>query len=412
MLSVKKVVNSKLCIGCGLCSVETQTGEIKFSKKNDCFIPSNTNIPNDSIANKICPGKGYNILESGKKLFPDSKQYDIDLGYIHSISAVRSTNTSILRDASSGGIITSLLLYLLQEKIVDKVSVTKFICTTSGVSTKTFLTSNIEEILAAQGSKYCPVNYAHLINELKHYKGRVAIVATPCVIAGIRSIEENQPDCFRSKIKFTIANFCGGFKSYTNIKKLAKVHKVDYKNLKDFRFRGGGQPGSLRFISNDGQVAETPYPQYVGFTGQSKMLRCHLCVDATGELADISCGDAWIPRFEEDQHPWSVVLTRSARGKSLLKNMKEKNHVVLEQMSIEEVKLSQRFNLKSKKIRQTARMRLYKLLGYRRPSFDGGFSEIDTGLSTEIQVYFKHQFKLILDKLGLYKTIYSCSKKI
>ncbi len=412
MLTVKKVVNSKLCIGCGLCSIDTDTKSIGYSKKNDCYIPLNIDLTSESIANKICPGKGYRIVELGKKLYSDSEQYDIDLGYFHSIKGVRSVNENILKNASSGGFITSLLLYLLEEKIVDKVSVTKFICTNSGVSTKTYLTSDVKDVLSAQGSKYCPVNYTNLISELMKFDGKVAIVGTPCMIAGIREIEDNQPMFFLSNIKYTISNFCGGFKSYKNIKKLAKLHKIDDKNLKDFRFRGGGQPGSLRFISNDGKIAETPYPEYVGLTGQSKMLRCHLCIDATGELADISCGDAWIPRFEKDKHSWSVVLSRSNKGTELLYKMKNHNKLIIEDMSIMEVKQSQYYNLKSKKIRQKARMRLYKLLGYKIPCFDGGYRQADTGLRTEIQVYIKHLFKLILENIGVYLIFYKRTKKI
>ena len=39
-----------------------------------------------------------------------------------------------------------------------------------------------------------------------------------------------------------------------------------------------------------------------------KYSRCRLCVDATGELADLSFGDAWIERFLKTKKEKMVVL--------------------------------------------------------------------------------------------------------
>lgn len=411
MNTIEEVIKSDLCIGCGICSIDQATNGMKFSKKNDCFVPANTRIANRSLANKICPGKGYQIIGDADKLYSGTSKYDIDLGYFKNFTGAHSTNKEILQNASSGGVLTSLLIYLLQAKIVERVSVTKFICDTEGVRTKTFLTSNISDILSAQGSKYCPTNVSELLEQLTSFKGKVAVVGTPCVIAGIRNIQKEIPSLIVSKIELMISNFCGGFKSYRNIRRLAEIHNMDYKNLKHFRFRGGGQPGSLRCVSNDGIEAQTPYPKYVGLTGQSKMYRCHVCVDATGELADISCGDAWIPRFENDENPWSVVLTRSTNAFEIINAMAEKNLITTAEMTIDEVKLSQRFNLKSKKTRQASRMKLYRMLGYKIPSFDGGYHKNETSIKVELNVFAKHKFKLALEHLGIYLFFYRNLKK-
>lgn len=409
---IHQIVSSKLCIGCGLCSIESSTQGIKFSKKNDCFIPMQPNIFQTSAANQICPGKGYKIVELGKELYANEAFYDTDLGFYRSFSAARSNAEDILKNASSGGVITSMLLYLLENNIVDKVSVTQFSCSEKGVFTKTFLTSDNNEIRKAQGSKYCPVNVANLLDELHKCKEheRVSIVGTPCVIAGIRNIQKECPEYIQATIVLTISNFCGGFKSFSNVSRLAEIHKINYRMLKDFRFRGGGQPGSLRFVTLDEKVVSTPYPKYVGLTGQSKMLRCHLCVDATGELADIACGDAWIPRFQRDSHPWSVVICRSKYSTSIIDSMEADKKLILANMSVTEIKESQRLNLTSKKRRQKARMKLYKLFGYQIPIFDGGYYLQKTSLIIEFQVFIKHQMKQIAENMGLYLFLYSRKK--
>ena len=140
------------------------------------------------------------------------------------------------------------------------------------------------------------------------------------------------------------------------------------------------------------------------------MYRCHVCPDATGELADIACGDAWIPRFEQDSSPWSMVICRSASATDLLSKMKEDTSIVTQDVSLQEIKQSQRYNLASKKKRQKARMNLYSRLGYKIPLFDGGFYDNCTSMKTEWTVFFKHKLTLWAEKTGLYMSLYGKKK--
>lgn len=255
--------------------------------------------------------------------------------------------------------------------------------------------------LKAQGSKYCPVNFDTLLNELHQKTGKAAIMAPPCVISGFRKIEKEHPDFIKANIIFHISNFCVGFKSFRNIKRLAEIHQVDYHNLCDFRFCGEGQPGSLRFIDNTGKVASTSYPLYVGLNGYSKMLRCHLCPDATGELADIACGDAWISRFQKDKNTWSMIICRNNNSKELVENMEKDGVIATASVTSDEVEFSQRLNLASKKKRQLARMNLYDKLDYYVPDFKNhGYSIKKSPIKTELIVYIKHQLTLLAEKAG------------
>lgn len=409
MKDIHFVVRNNLCMGCGLCAVDQSTSGVGYNRMLDCCSPINSNIGKESLASKICPGKGYPIVAMGNELYKDCVN-DLYLGNYKYLAAAHSLDDSILEGASSGGIITQTLLYLLEKGIVDKVSVTQIYCDEKGVHTKSFLTNNSQDILDAQGSKYCPVDLSGLMSELHEFKGKVAIVATPCAIAGLRNIQKYAPEFVKSDIKFTIANFCGGFKSYKNIKRLAEIYHVNYYDLSSFRFRGGGQPGGLKFVENGGKIAQSPYPKYVGLTGYSKMHRCFVCPDATGELADISCGDAWIPRFENDNNPWSMVICRSEKAKDVVNGMAEAKYVDIEPVTPEEVKLSQRYNLTSKKTRQKARMRLYDILGKANPEYDGGYSDDMTSLRTELIVTFKHWLTLMAEKTGFYMRLYGYKK--
>lgn len=410
-LSIKDVVSSQLCIGCGLCSLDVHCNGLVYKKCNDCYVPSLTDIPNDSIANLICPGRGYPIKTIGYKLFGKNGTYDIDLGYYTSYAAIQSTNQKVINKASSGGAITSILIYLLSNHLVDKVGITQFHCDNEGVKTSTFLTDNIDEIIKAQGSKYCPTNFDLLLQEIHNYKGRVAIVATPCTIAGIRQIQEKQPDYITAKIEFLISVFCGGHKSLKNIKSLSRICNVDLHGLANFRFRGGESSDGLYFVERNGRVVHIPYPNYVGMNGYSKMLRCHLCCDATGELADISCGDAWLPELRENSRKWSIAICRNEKAVRLMQNMRNDKIINLKQITIDKIKESQKYNLKSKKTRQMARRSFYHKLGYTLPSFsEEGYPMIETPIRTELTVFMKHKIKLLCEYLKIYSFLYGKKK--
>ncbi len=409
MKDLKDIINTGLCIGCGICAFSDKMSKTIYSKKKGQYLPYiSDETLNDENCLRICPGKGYNIIQDSMNLYNKAK-YDLELGHVLSQYAAFSNDNQILENASSGGLMSHLAIFLLDNKIVDRVLTTQF-SYGDELRTKCVLAKSREEILLSQGSKYCPVDVSCAIKEIKQNDFKVAIIGTPCQIAGIRNIQKIDP-IFSRKIIITIANFCGGVKKHQNIQLIAKRKGIDPKNIEFFRFRGKGQPGSMLIKDTNGTIVEMPYPKYVGINGISKHLRCHLCVDATGELADISCGDAWLPRFLTDKNPWSIIILRNSFSELVVNKMIESDLITITPISPEEIKKSQHENLSSKKIRQKSRFVLYKILGFTLPLFDGGFYDNKLDLWTEIKVFHKHRIKEILEKLHLFNFVYNLIKK-
>jgi coenzyme F420 hydrogenase subunit beta len=407
MKSIHDVIKSGLCLGCGVCRYEDSLGDMIYSWKWGRYLPElrDSGVEKAAAVFAVCPGKGYSIIARAKELYENDALYNIDLGYVHKVFAVHSNSDTILKSASSGGIITELAFYLLKKKIVEKAVVTKFVYTQEGVRTKTVLTNSYDDLLEAQGSKYCPVNISEVLKEMECFNGKVGFIGTPCQVAGVRSLQKETQKLQGNKI-ITIANFCGGYKDYNNIRRLAKIQGIKYEDISYLRFRGGGQPGSLVMSDLSGKRIQIPYPKYVGYTGYSRLLRCRLCVDATAELADVACGDAWLPRFENTPSPWSIVITRNSFASRIIEQMIEDRVITAEPITLQEVLESQKLNIRSTKYRQTSRMRLYKMLGYKVPAFDGGYRSERTSLTTEITVYIKHKLTLFLESIGIYYLVY------
>ena len=408
--NLNDIVNSNLCLGCGLCLLNTNAEntpvKLEYSSLRGHQTPVNIDI--NSINSKngfdICPGKGYKINSLALK-YRLSSNFHLDIGYYDGLDTVRAIKREYETNASSSGIMTQIVDFLLKENMIDKAIVTKFIYTKEGPVAKAFITNKKEELMEAQGSKYCPVDFTDVLKNIMNSETeeRFAFVGTPCQIAGIRNI---QSEIKYIGVKYFIGNFCGGFKSYNNLQRLITMNKFKLKDVNYFRFRGGGQPGSMNINTISGDVCKIPYPEYVMMTGYSKLKRCHLCVDATAELADFSCGDAWLDEYVSSGIPTSIVITRNQEASSILNMMSEKMLIEKNSISIEKVIGSQKGNIATKKYRQFGRLKLYKMLSIKTPEIVEGYYKGNYSLKTEINVFISHRVKLIFEKLHLFKLFY------
>ena len=58
--------------------------------------------------------------------------------------------------------------------------------------------------------------------------------------------------------------------------------------------------------------------------------------DFTNELADISVGDAWSPKYEKQGQGFSVVLGRTEKGIGILEGLDRHKHIHIENISLDE----------------------------------------------------------------------------
>ena len=100
--------------------------------------------------------------------------------YLHGYSL----DQEMRMNASSGGVTTELLCYLIEKKIVDFVT-----CVTNRTADQMpmqILTNNLDVIRSARTSKYCPVKWDGIISEIEKVDGSVAVVALPCQVNSLK----------------------------------------------------------------------------------------------------------------------------------------------------------------------------------------------------------------------------------
>ena len=263
-----------------------------------------------------------------------------------------STDESIRREGSSGGVISALAVYLLETFQVD------FVAQIS-VSPSDPLTNTVQmsrsrsDVLRAAGSRYAPAAPLDRLEEFLASGQRFAVVGKPCDIAALRNISRTNPR-IDQQIPFMLSFMCAGVPSMKGTQELLSAIGMDSRRLQSFRYRGDGWPGMARAISVDGQVAEMDYAKSWGtILNRHLQFRCKICPDGTGEFADVVCADAW---YGKDGYPdfaeragRSLVISRTARGESLLLEATKAGAIGTADLATSEIDRMQPYQLNRKK---------------------------------------------------------------
>jgi coenzyme F420 hydrogenase subunit beta len=390
--SIQDVVRYGLCVSCGACVSAAPPGAIRmiFDEKRAIFVPEiiDTNrASGKGIEFRICPGKGLPINEIAEQLYSDAPNRSFELGLYRTAIAAHSTKERIIKNAASGGVMTEIARYLIDKNLVEGVTASRFIYGPKGPRTESFIARTFDDLLAAQGSKYCPTTTNVLVRHCAEVGRRYLFIGTPCQVAALRLA--TREDSNLSKIfPYTMANFCGGFHNFRQLEDLITFNGINIAKVEYFRFRRGGQPGSMFARTTDGRTITASYPDYLHRSDVPKHKRCSYCVDATGELADFACGDAWIDRLLRTKQPWSIILARSHFAEQIVNELISTGRIEVTPVSCDEVCESQRKNLTSKKFRQYKRTRISRLFGITMPEWDVQLPRGDSTYLREALVLF------------------------
>jgi len=311
---------------------------------------------------EVCPGHAVDFRQLNLDIFGKEAE-DIWLGNYLNCYIGHATDYEIRYNSASGGLVTALLIFALEEGVIDGALVTKM-SDENPLRPWTFIARTREEIIAASKSKYCPVPANTILKEIVRADGRLAVVGLPCHIQGMRKAEVAN-EGLRHKIVLHFGLFCGHTPSLLATEYLLYKLKARKEEIKRLDYRGEGWPGKVKASLGDRQV-ESPYLSQwsSGFGSFFTPQRCTLCVDVTSELADISFGDAWLPELKDDKVGTSIVVSRSEKTEIFLQKAIAAKEVELHHISRDEVVRSQLGHLTSRKTRKGNGFH-WRLLGYK-----------------------------------------------
>jgi len=237
-----------------------------------------------------------------------------------------TNNDHIRENASSGGFISTIAIYLLKTNQIDGVI-------HIGASTEkpyqniVKVSKSKDEILRNANSRYSPA--APLIDILNILKSRkkYAFIGKPCDVSALRQLSTINEKVAKQIVCY-LSFFCAGTSSIKSTFQLVTRLGLEVKDILKLDYRKDGWPGNFKVVDKEGQTHTISYNDSWGKVLNKKLqLRCKICGDGFGELSDITCGDAWnsfdsrgYPNFSNQQGQ-NIIFSKTKMGDVLLNEL-------------------------------------------------------------------------------------------
>lgn len=380
--TIEDIAKNDLCTGCGTCVGICPNSAIRMMKDDlkGIYIPKiNTEICNQcGLCFEVCPGHSVDFIGLNLSIFGKEPE-DVSIGCYLNCYIGHATDHDVRYDSTSGGLVTQLLIFALENGIIDGALVIRM-SKENPLEPEPFIARTKEEMIEASKSKYCPVPANIALKEISKSKegGKFAVVGLPCHIHGIRKAEVVNKK-LKERIVLHIGIFCGHTPDFRATEFFLQKHNIKKENIKEIYYRGGGWPGKIIIIMKDGSkrvISRREHESISSFLCYESAfylhfnpVRCLLCCDGTCELADISFGDAWLPELSNDKIGTSMVISRTERGEQILQYATKKGKIELGEITKDKAIQSQSGMLLSKK-KLEARVFPLKMLGKNLPNYN------------------------------------------
>ncbi len=247
------------------------------------------------------------------------------VGNFETITSARATEEAVRAVATDGGVVTSLLLYLLERRLIDGAIVSR---KTTPFSREPMIATTRDELVSAAGSHfagsshleelgdkyttYSPVISAVKGLERKHLR-HVAMVGTPCQIMTVRKMQ-----CLgilpAHIISHTIGLFCMENFSFDEQAREALQDKlqidfadIDKLNIKD----------DLIISLSDGRTIHVPFEE----VDELARPACLACTDFANHYCDLAAGGLGSP------DGYTTLLIRTDKGGQVYREAMRRGYI-------------------------------------------------------------------------------------
>ena len=224
---------------------------------------------------------------------------------------------------------------------------------------------------------------SEVLSYVREHDGKYLFIGIPCFVKAIRLLRR-QDEVLNKRIRYCIGLVCGHLKSDFFAKSEAWESGVPLDDIArvDFRHKTPGSPASdyaveVRRTSGKGPVikrtAELSTTNWG--LGYFKYNACDYCDDVLAETADVTFGDAWIPKYVNDGEGCNVIVVRNQDVQDLFD--RHRDELVLHDSDSAEVYQSQAGGFRHRRQGLAYRLYVHKQRGEWtptkrvKPSLDG-----------------------------------------
>lgn len=391
--SIQSIVNECLCTACGGCMSICPQKAISLNENIAGFIQASVDenlCVSCGLCRKVCPS------DSEYAIVPNDPLHGVCLkSYI-----AYSNNDDIRQKGQSGGLVTSLLCYLIDNNIIDGAVVNRY--TKDNNRSEAVFVDSCDKIIECAGSKYTQSSVIPAI--LSNKDSRLAAVTLGCQSESLNQIRTLSPRALDNLV-YVIGLICAGQNStHMTRSLLAKMGMSDEeRKVANFSFRSkdpetGGWPGKI--------CATTPSKKYI--LSKEKRLelkpvyesyRCILCYDQMNVFSDIVCGDPWGIKIKDAKKGYTVVISRTRKGQELLVSAEKAGYISLTELPLDSV-----FKGQTVDSRHLEKVALAKSICTNK-----GWSYPYPPLTLDIPSVSKSKYKSIEERMSYSRAYYKCA---
>jgi coenzyme F420 hydrogenase subunit beta len=321
--TITDVAERHLCTGCGVCAFVQPDDIVLVDDIDAGRRPIVVSGRSTQEALAVCPGVGL--------AHPDTHGDDVTpellagWGPVLELWEGHATDPEIRFAASSGGAATALALHSLERESMHGVLHIRARADTPYLN-ETTLSTTREELLSATGSRYAPASPCDGLQAVVDAPAACVFIGKPCDVAAAAKARARNPALDR-KLGLTVAIFCAGTPSTrATLEMLDRLGVDETAELTSVRYRGNGWPGRAEAVvrTSAGDARRSlSYRDSWSQLQRHRPWRCHVCVDHSGEFADVSVGDPWYRPIEPGAIGESLVVVRSERGQAIVRAARE-----------------------------------------------------------------------------------------
>lgn len=231
---------------------------------------------------------------------------DSVLGPHQEIITAKASDKKVLNKAQDGGIVSAILIYALEENIIDGT-----IVATHGKEPwkpEPIVATTKKDILKGAGTKYTMCPNLSLIKEATREYGleKLGTVGTPCQVMGLRKLQA-YPLGVRNvvdNIALSIGIYCMENFPYESVKTFIK----DSTGLEPQQITKMNITKGKLIITHSAGEGKIPMKKTHGY----EQTGCNYCLDYVSEFSDLSCGSVGA------KPGWSTIIKRTDKGVSLI----------------------------------------------------------------------------------------------
>lgn len=232
---------------------------------------------------------------------------------------------------ASGGIVSAILIDLLERQVVDGVVVSRIEARDGHIQPVTEIVRSPAEVYRYAGSSYIDTPVLDIVGTLETLPGRYAVVALPCQVRTLQNWLARKPE-LRERIYAVISLFCRGtvksefYDDYLHRVGIAP-DEVDTIKVSRSYVRG-----TVTVHRKGGGNHEIPFMRLNSYrqAGIHAKALCGWCHEHTGNQADISVGDIFMARFNERETKHSAFIGWTERGIEVLRGLCERGAITAE----------------------------------------------------------------------------------